>query len=69
MDKVIKTPNYLRSLVLGMSTLVLPTFFQNQDIPRIEVDSLTAGQRVKLDYFRSLKEIKEEAVKIGYKTK
>ncbi|HFI0151450.1 TPA: hypothetical protein ACGO3A_002293 [Streptococcus suis] len=69
MDKVIKTPNYLRSLVLGMSTLVLPTFFQNQDIPKIEVDSLTVGQRVKLDYSRSLKEIKEEAVKVGYKAK
>ncbi|HEM4128983.1 TPA: hypothetical protein U1W61_000678 [Streptococcus suis] len=69
MDKVIKTPNYLRSMLIGASALVLPTFFQNQDIPKVEVDKLTAGQRVQLDYSRSLKEIKEEAVKFGYKAK
>ena len=67
MDKVMKTPNYLKSFFIGMSALVLPTFFQNQDIPRTSTDKLTANQRVQLDYARSLKEIKKEATSFGYK--
>ncbi|MBJ6744940.1 hypothetical protein JEQ21_00455 [Streptococcus sp. 121] len=67
MKRVMKIPSYLKLVCVGMSTIVLPTFFQNQDIPRIKTDKLTAGQRVQLDYLRSLNEIKQEAVSFDYK--
>lgn len=56
-----KQQNIFKSFLLGMSTIILPSFFQNQDIPRIELDKLTAGQKVQLDYARSLKAIKKGA--------
>lgn len=69
MEKFVKTQHYFQSFFLGLSALILPTFFQNQDVPKIEIDKRTTNQRVQLDYARSLREIKEEVSRFGYKAK
>ncbi|MGT2829875.1 hypothetical protein AB6M97_02135 [Streptococcus hillyeri] len=57
-----KKPEYFKSVILGMTSMIFPTFFQVQDIPKINLEKLTSGQKVRLDYSKSVKEIKKEAV-------
>lgn len=56
----IKKTTYMKSFLMGLTALTLPTFFSNSDIPKIKVDELTDGQKVGSDYRRSTEGIKKE---------
>ncbi|WP_242258089.1 hypothetical protein [Streptococcus thoraltensis] len=58
----IKKQAYMKSIFMGLTALILPTFFSNSDIPKIEVDKLTDGQKVNSDYRRSVEGIKKEVI-------
>ena len=62
-----KRSNYLKSAMLGMTTLILPMFFQNQDIPKIPSNTLTDSKNIRRDYALSIQEMKKEAERFGYK--
>ncbi|HEL1012797.1 Uncharacterised protein [Streptococcus pyogenes] len=55
-----KKQNYVKSFLIGMTALTLPTFFTNTGIPKIKSEKLSDGQKVSADYSRSLEGIKEE---------
>ena len=67
MFKNFKTPQYLRSFFLGMSAIILPVFFQVQDIPKVKTTSFPDSQRVKKDYAISISGIRKEVNAFGYK--
>lgn len=66
MLKINKKPNYFKSIFIGMSALTLPTFFNNSNIPKVSLSTLTDSQKVQLDYLHSTKEIKAKVEEFGY---
>ena len=56
-----KISNYVQVALTGLSALVLPTFYQNGAIPKIETELISDGQKVKSDYVKSVQEIRKVA--------
>lgn len=63
----LKEKKYFKSFVLGLSGIVLPTFIQGGNVPKVSHQELTDVQKTKRDYAKSVISIEREAKLFGYK--
>lgn len=62
-----KHPRYLKSFLLGFSSLILPVITFGQSIPRVDLGSVSDLNKVKSDYLKSFEGIQKEVAKIDYR--
>lgn len=64
MNKIIKHSNYVKSLIDGFTSLILPTFQLNSDIKTLEKNKLTNYQQLRKDYAKSTRELRKTITKM-----
>ena len=62
-----KQPQYFKSFLLGMSAIILPVFTFNQDVPKVEGDTVPDWKKIKSDHKKSTVGIQKEVMVFGYR--